>query len=486
MPISYQTWLRRWWFLLLIPCFLLIAALIPARNRLTLTDSGANGAAIVVSPSAPAVGQAFTVAIHDREPLPHVLLQVNGTPIAWQQEATQQNGLWLWQWQLTLDEPLKEVAFYYDCDEGCLLRGRQTWGEPPIPAAITQSTKLGMVFPNPAREWYGRNGWAVELTYSDLGDDEFWGVDDLAQRVQTHHANGLRVLVRVDYQQGQSIPPPDDAVAVDLYLRYLRRLARDVRLAPVYGYIIGSGYNSVGSNSLAPQTPVTPEWYARVFNGYGQESTHADNAVQAIRALNPTAQVLVGPVQPWNMDQSGARPYQIEVPWLSYFNTLVAYLDESATAKAAAGISSAAPDGFALQVPGRVNAPELGTRDPALEPTLDLPRAEWQGAQAGFQIYREWLDIINQYPTTTAKPAYITSTNTFTPDDLTPPAQNYPQGWLTAAYNEINRNPQIEAFCWFLDLDTSGSSNWDLFSLTRRFGRLLSANEEFEGLLRLE
>lgn len=483
MTFHFSALLHRWWFLLLLPFFLGLAALTPSQNPLPF--NGDNRAPILVSPPHPAVGQPFTVAIRDPEPLAYVLLQVNGQPIPWQREASQQSGLWEWRWELTLNEPLTDVAFYYACNEGCLLRGQQRWGEPAAPAPVTHNTKLGMVFPNPAREWYGRSGWAVEVTYVTLAEDEFWGVDDLAERVQNHHANGLRLLVRVDYEQGQSIPPIEDAVALDLYLRYLSRLARDERLRPVYGFIIGSGYNSVGGNTLTPTKPVTPEWYARVFNGYGQAATHADNAVQVIRSVNTTAQVLVGPVQPWNLDQSGAIPYTKDVPWLSYFNTLVARLDESATRKAEAGIAAIAPDGFALQVPGRVTAPELGNRDPAQEPILDLPRAEWQGAQVGFQIYREWLDIINQYPTTAAKAAYITASNTFTPDDPTPPAQNYPQGWLTAAYGEINKEPQIEAFCWFLDLDRSGSSNWDLFSLTRRFGRLLAANEEFEALLQL-
>jgi hypothetical protein len=483
MTPPFHILLHRWWFLLFLPFFLGLAALAPQQSTLPVERD--SRAPILVSPPAPAVGQPFTISIRDPEPLAHVLLQVNGQPIAWQREATHQNGIWEWRWDLTLNAPLTDVAFYYGCNEGCLLRGRQRWGEPSAPAPVTQNTKLGMVFPNPAREWYGRSGWAVEVTYSALAEDEFWGVDDLAERVQTHHANGLRVLVRVDYQQGQAIPPIEDAVAVDLYLRYLSRLARDERLQPVFGYIIGSGYNSVGSNSLTPATPVTPEWYARVFNGYGQEATHADNAVQVIRTANPAVQVLVGPVQPWNHDQRGEIPYTTDAPWLSYFNTLVARLDESAIRKSEAGIAAVAPDGFALQVPGRVNAPELGTRDPAQEPIFDLPRAEWNGAQVGFQIYREWLDIINLYPTTAAKPAYITSSNTYTPDDLIPPAQNYPQGWLTAAYSEINQEPQIAAFCWFLDLDRSGASNWDLFSLTRRFGRLLSANEEFEALLQL-
>ena len=93
-----------------------------------------------------------------------------------------------------------------------------------------------------------------------------------------------------------------------------QRLARDERLQDVYGYFLGSGYNSLDNNSLAPAHAVTPEWYARLFNGYGEVTAHADNAVQVMRAENPHARVLVGPVQPWNTDQDGEHLLLREKP----------------------------------------------------------------------------------------------------------------------------------------------------------------------------
>ena len=343
----------------------------------------------------------------------------------------------------------------------------------PFPAGLP--TKLGLVFANPERDWHGRSGWAVDLTYAKAADDPYWGIDALAVRVHQAAAKGLRVLVRVDYDRGQSIPPTDDQLALTEYLQYLQRLARDDRLQDVYGYTIGSGYNAFDSNSLAPERPVTPEWYARLFNGYGEPATHADNVVQTIRAENPH-------VRPWVTDQDGERRYKIDVPWLNYMNTLVAALDEAAQAKAAVGIPLAAPDGFALHVPGRPDAPEMAGRDGAEEPRLDLRRTIWKGAQAGFRVYRDWLDIINAYPTTRGLPVYISSTNTFAPDKGVPPAQNYPPGWLTTALDVINHEPQILALCWFLD-DIPGDTQWQWFNLTHHPGRLIYAAEEFEALL---
>jgi hypothetical protein len=281
------------------------------------------------------------------------------------------------------------------------------------------------------------------------------------------------------------LPPTGDYLALSQYLQYLQRLARDERLRDVYGYFLGSSYNSLGSNTLAPVRPVTPEWYARVFNGYGEEVAHADNAVQTMRAENPHVRVLVGPVQPWIIDQDGIQQYESNAPWLNYMNTLAAALDEGARAKAAAGIPLTEPDGFAVQAPGRPDAPELVGRDAGEEPRLDLLREEWDGAQAGFRVYRDWLDIINTYPSTQGLPVYVTAANTFTPDEGIPPAQNYPRGWLTTALEVINEEPQIRALCWFMDYFPH-DTQWEYFSLTRQPGRLLDAAEEFDLLLREE
>jgi hypothetical protein len=163
-------------------------------------------------------------------------------------------------------------------------------------------------------------------------------------------------------------------------------------------------------------------------------------------------------------------------------NLLVAALDQSAQAKAAAGIPLVAPDGFALQAPGRPDAPELAEQERAQEPRLDLQRDEWAGAQAGFRVYQDWLAIINAYATTRGLPVYITSTNTFAHDRGIPPAQNYPQGWLTTALEVVNQEPQVQALCWFLDYFPH-DTQWEWFSLTRQPGRLIDAAEEFDLLL---
>ncbi len=431
-------------------------------------------------------GEEATVVISDPTAWPYVKLLVAGREATLQgYENGGEHGVW--QWTYTFPVPAAaayELVFYHNCDSGCRPWTTVTAGVPPtaMPARSLAPTKLGVVFPNPARDWYGRQGWAVELTYADLAGEEYWGLDDLAARVQATADRGVRVLVRVDYAQGQSLPPEGDVIALDRYLTYVRRLARDARLQGVYGYIVGSGFNTAGSNSLAPARPVTPEWYARVFNGYGTERGRMDNVLAAVRTENPAVRVLVGPVTPWNEDQGGRLTYEVDVPWLNYMNTLVSALDAAARGRAEAGIPLMAPDGFAVQAPGR---PGMAEGDGATEPQRNLTLPEWPSAQAGFRVYRQWMSIINDFPTTVGLPLYISATNTYHPAVGTPPAQNYPPGWLTTALEDINEEPQVAALIWFMDYFPH-DDQWDFFSLAERRGQLAEAAEEFERLLQLE
>lgn len=480
--------LRRQWWILLLLALLGGYWLLPISGQVAVIPGGAPGGLLWpqmrLSPPAPVPGQEAALQVRDNIPWSYVLLTVDGQPAQPQRWPAGPDDTLLWEWSFTVPQDGNcALVFYHDCNTGCVERGRMAIGtESPTAQTNPLPTKLGIVLANPERDWRGRSGWDVELTYALMAEEEYWGIDDLAVRVHQATAQGLRVLVRVDYDYGQSVPPADDYLALSEYLQYLQRLARDARLREAYGYFLGSGYNAADNNSLAPTHPVTPEWYARLFNGYGADAAHSDNAAQVMRAENPHVRVLVGPVQPWNSDQDGEQRYESDAPWLNYMNTLVALLDEEARAKASAGIPLTAPDGFAVQAPGRPGAPELDGRDAGEEPRLDLRRPEWHGAQAGFRVYRDWLDVINSYPSTHGLPVYITAANTFAPDTGVPPAQNYPCGWLTSALQEINQEPQVQALCWFLDYFPH-DTQWEYFSLTRQPGRLLDAAEEFDALL---
>ena len=437
-----------------------------------------------VEPPAARPGEQVTLYVRDNAPWPYVKLVIDGTEADHDESYPAGNGPWTWRWQFTLLEHSTGAAvFYHDCQTGCIERARMVLGGRTAltpPAAPPLPMKLGVVFADDARDWHGRAGWDVELTYVQRLADPDFGIDGLARRVQHAARHGLRVLVRVAYDQQQALPPAGDELALTRYLEYCARLARDDRLNDVYGYFIGSGFNTRGEHALAPDRLTTPEWYARVFNGYGIAPARTDNVVQMMRAIDPHTRVLVGPVAPWNSDQNGAISDPLDLPWLNYMNTLVNYIDATVQQKQRVGIPLAGPDGFALQARGRPDAPEVAAQ-PAEEPATDLHRSEWGNAQAGFRVYRDWLAIINRYPTTRGLPAYITATNTWTSDTQIPPAQNYPAGWLTTALAEVGREPQIQALCWFVDAPLG--EMWVEFSLSQHPGRLYDAASEFDRLL---
>ncbi len=317
------------------------------------------------------------MTVTDIEPWTFVTLTVDGVPARPAREAISQSGIWSWSWSFT--PPVDTgytLWFFHDCHLGCVERGRVSVGrERQSPTSSGIPTKLGLVLADPDRNWHGRVGWAVEITYATLAEEPYWGVDDLAARVRAHHEKGLNVLIRVDYEQEQSLPPIDDYVALSEYLAYFRRLGTDERLTDVYGYVVGSDYNARDASARAPDRPTTPTWYARVFNGYGEPVTHTDNVVQVLRAKRPEARVIVGPLRPWIDDQDGSHTYTKDVPWLNYMNSLVAALDASIQNKARAGISMVAPDGFDVQAPGQPDIPVVTVQIQSASPPEEVVTA---------------------------------------------------------------------------------------------------------------
>lgn len=444
---------------------------------------------IHLQPESPRPGERASLVVRDTTPWVHVKLMVADETEATFTQAQQTPLGWEWQWRFIVpDTAVYDLVLYHDCDRGCREWARKTVNNAVntarYPAAQTP-TKLCAVFPYAAREWHGRAAWTVELTYAQQADSLYWGVDDVARRVAAAARQGHRVLLRVEYDQNQTMPPSDDMAALVVYLDYVRRLARDDRFRGVYAFVIGDGFNSREHNQQAPDNLTTPAWYARVLNGYGTAVTDQNNVLAIIRAENSGARVLVGAVQPWVVDDvGGVRPYAVDAPWLNYMHTLVTLLDETAQARAAAGIPLAVPDGFAIDAPGNPESAKMDGRDPALEPQTDLISETWHGAQLGFRVYQDWLAIINSAPTTHGLPAYIIASNTYGADSTGPPAQTYPNGWLTQALAEINQQPQVQSLCWFVD-DFPYGDQWADFSLTAPVENMVAAAAEFDALLQL-
>ena len=198
--------------------------LLPLSGRVALLPGDAQPTTVLprieLDPALPLPGQAVQITVQDTAALPNVLLTVDGAavyPSSWQ---TTEDGLAPWEWTWQVETPFArdyDLILYHDCDSGCIERARWSVGQRAERPTERTPTKLGVVFANPGREWHGKSAWDVELAYARLVDADHWGVDDLAQRVQQASAAGLRVILRVDYDQGQSLPPPGDPVALNEY-----------------------------------------------------------------------------------------------------------------------------------------------------------------------------------------------------------------------------------------------------------------------------
>ena len=343
--------LRRHWYLLLVLAGALVW-LLPASEPMrigtverstpaaeTPIESGALAwPQIRMEPANPQPGEPATIWVSDVQPWPHMRLTVDGRPARYQPPPRLVPAdmgppfvpeHWVWKWDITADSMPAQVDFYHDCHIGCVLRGQQHVGVASdaegatVPTSGRQDplrpTKLGLVFPHPERDWHARAGWAVELSYAATPDEAYWGIEDLAARVHGHEEAGLRVLLRLDYDRGQSMPPPGNLIAYQSYAEYLSRIAADARFDGLHAVFLGSGYNATDTNRLSPEQPVSPEWYVEMLLGSvpGSEGLSEEDdqllsigLVGIVRAIDPELAILIGPLRPFTLTAPNAMSGQ--------------------------------------------------------------------------------------------------------------------------------------------------------------------------------
>ena len=209
-------WLRKWWWILLLLALLGGYWLLPISGQVVVMPGDSSGLLwpqMRLQPASPQPGQEVTLWVTDAVAWTHVMLTVDGYPAQSEEWPVGPDDDLTWEWTFVFPQDgAGTLVFYHDCHTGCVERGRMVVGtERPHAPAGRLPTKLGVVLANPERDWHGRSGWDVELTYARLAEEEYWGIDGLAARVHQATAQGLRVLVRVDYDQGQSLPQPAGA-----------------------------------------------------------------------------------------------------------------------------------------------------------------------------------------------------------------------------------------------------------------------------------
>jgi hypothetical protein len=310
------------------------------------------------------------------------------------------------------------------------------------------------------RNWMSKDGWDVELVYASKKSP--YDLDTIGGRVEQAHANGRNVLLRVDFDFGQTIPV--DEAGANIYFDFLEELAADTKARftrpKVFGYILGNEPNVSSENSNT--SPFDPNWYAHVLCGTGDQSR---NAISTIRTANPGMNVIVGAVAPYSKEWQPTNP----TAWLDYLDQVCQNIDAA----------QAVPDGFAVHAYGRTGT--SGTDNGGtLEPQTDVPDAA--GPQYGFRAYRDFQNVINRhFPGT---PIFITETNT---RNTTPSYQSYPSGWYLNALAEIQGQTgqqtyegQIQSLCWFVD---ESFANWEEESLQVGRGNCAAANSDFNQAL---
>ncbi len=359
-------------------------------------------------------------------------------------------------------------------------RDRRAAPQTPEVSPIPLGSIVGAQWYNLAGTRGTSGGWNVELLFAtgiDQANDPNGRAAVGRRAGVARGALGLRVLVRVDHAPGQSLPPPGDDAGRTAYVRFLEGICQDVTYREnVFGYIIGNEFNLASENqrlNRAAGERLTPDWYARMFNGFGVDAADVGNAHAFIKTHQPAAWVLVGAIAPWSGESdgdAGAR-WIIDEPWLNYFHAACRRIFGAASA------SQRWPDGFAIHAYGRTGLPGSPSFT-ANEPHTDVPFGG-RGAQGGFRVYRDWCAIIDAAGFAPNLPVFVTETNTLTGN---PSSQSYPSGWYVEALQELQTaGPRFHALCWFVDNDPSGG--WPGERLTNPTGNCVQASQDFDAAI---
>ncbi|MFZ2616171.1 MAG: hypothetical protein WA077_09295, partial [Anaerolineae bacterium] len=201
---------------------------------------------------------------------------------------------------------------------------------------------------------------------------------------------GLGVIVRLNYGYYDTSTIPHSS----RYEDFARRCANFVRNSPGCRiWIIGNETNmrEEQPKSPEPEEKITPALYARCYR----------LCRNAIHAVDPGAQVLVGAVAPWNAHTGD---------WAKYFEEVL---------KLVAGEC----DGFTLHTYSRSSDPAIITSTETMDPPYNRYSKQ-------FATYQDFLRVVPA--SMRSLPCYITETN------YNGPWEDRNTGWIRRAYEDIN------------------------------------------------
>jgi hypothetical protein len=335
---------------------------------------------------------------------------------------------------------------------------------------------FGAMWLDPTRELHGRTALSVELLYASDGEA---GMAQVASRIGELQARGVRVLLRVDLEPGQTVPVEGDFDGKYEFAHLFEKLAQDPVIRNTSGIIVGNEPNLKAENAKGGDGGISADWYMKVQSGvYAAPDDDADAYTQ-LRTNGYRGDVLIAAPAPWSDDTDGTLEHYPTppgatgtMPWLRYAATMywLAYNASRMTYNDVKGTVHTYSNVLACR--------DLGL-DPALEPTYvdELRNPDWNMCQYGIRVYHEFLQQMNFQAGGEGDvvPHYVTEWNSLVgrvDDNLSDPAwpcNNYPAGLLLNAVDYLKLQPNLMGFAIFVDRDASGECPFWLASAARGY-----------------
>src|SRR5438874_1971871 len=232
----------------------------------------------------------------------------------------------------------------------------------------------------------GRNALSVELLYAADGDR---GIAAVANRIGELHALGVRVLLRVDQEPGQTVPVEGDFVGKYNFAHFFERLAQDPVISQVAGIIVGNEPNLKAENARGRDGGISADWYMKVHSGANAAADDDADVYTRLRSSGYMGDVLIAAAAPWSADTDGTlasyptpRGATGTMPWLRYAATLY-WLAYNASRLPYRDVKGA------VHTYSNVLACLGLGLNPALEPTYTdaLRNSDWNMCQYGIRVY---------------------------------------------------------------------------------------------------
>jgi len=253
----------------------------------------------------------------------------------------------------------------------------------------------------------GKGMYSVEVLYTRRYTNPAAEV----AKLRSIMGKGFRIILRLDYDYGQTVPADWDWVGRYDYAVRSGQIARDMA-GVVSLFVIGNEMTSAHEGQISPQ------WYTIVFNAHDTNS-----AYDRIKAVRPDARVLMGGLSGWPgfPGEGGSN--------VNFFDYFIEQVE--------------AVDGFAVHAYSGTSFFDGsgGTEDPRFSDMTGL----LSFAEYAKRIYAKWGPSV--------KPIYITETNTYWFKNGFSD-RSYRDNWIKEAYQAVDQwnrsnDMKIEALCWF-------------------------------------